>query len=378
MRSTAGWILLGGAGALLIALGIGVGMRLSPVPVEQPAVETIGAVRETGPRVIGQIPVVTVVDEQGEEWSTESLRGGYAVMVFGCLTCTPYLDALPGLEAVVRDYKPRGVQFVWVYRRLIHPGFEGYLSPTSLDERLQHVEEMRKRFPTAGRWVSDTLEGDLEKACEGRRWVVQVLDPEGGVIHRDAVYSDLTLRAVLSQVVGPVAEPTPAESIARIRPPAPRFIGTKRPPLKRPDALVPLRTQSGHGPDSPVKLVAQAEPSLLEDGQGKLYLGFHLDRLQGMSWNNQAGPLRWMIEPTAGIEVEPEQGVAWLEEAPEDDAPREFLVSVRRREGRDEESLSVKAWYGICQKAGGLCRLEERHFVIELRRDPDEGYFAFP
>ena len=38
------------------------------------------------PAVGSELPSVTVFDEQGNEFSTSSLRGSYSVLVFGCLT----------------------------------------------------------------------------------------------------------------------------------------------------------------------------------------------------------------------------------------------------------------------------------------------------
>ena len=37
------------------------------------------------------------------------------------------------------------------------------------------------------------------------------------------------------------------------------------------------------------KLRAEAEPEVLEKGSGKLYLGFHLDPLYEVHWNNEVG-----------------------------------------------------------------------------------------
>lgn len=38
------------------------------------------------PKVGAMLPEVSVFDEQGERFSTQQLRGEYAVLVFGCLT----------------------------------------------------------------------------------------------------------------------------------------------------------------------------------------------------------------------------------------------------------------------------------------------------
>jgi cytochrome oxidase Cu insertion factor (SCO1/SenC/PrrC family) len=58
-----------------------------------PIVRPLQAQRGGGSRPSGQIvppgtmlPGVTAYDEQGEKFSTASLRGSYTVLVFGCLT----------------------------------------------------------------------------------------------------------------------------------------------------------------------------------------------------------------------------------------------------------------------------------------------------
>ncbi len=45
-----------------------------------------GAGRTQLPEVGTMLPVVKAFDEQGNEFSTASLRGSYTVLVFGCLT----------------------------------------------------------------------------------------------------------------------------------------------------------------------------------------------------------------------------------------------------------------------------------------------------
>ena len=56
--------------------------------ISSPAMAQRGPSRGGGsvPAVGTMLPAVTAIDEQGEEFSTATLRGSYTVLVFGCLT----------------------------------------------------------------------------------------------------------------------------------------------------------------------------------------------------------------------------------------------------------------------------------------------------
>ena len=51
-----------------------------------PASAQRGSGRSPLPAVGTMLPEVTAYDDQGNEFSTASLRGSYTVLVFGCLT----------------------------------------------------------------------------------------------------------------------------------------------------------------------------------------------------------------------------------------------------------------------------------------------------
>ena len=63
--------------------------------------------------------------------------------------------------------------------------------------------------------------------------------------------------------------------------------------LDVPWGMRPLRLAPRRGDDGApfyVKLRAEAEPALLTRGEGKLYLGFFLDPLYHVHWNNDVEP----------------------------------------------------------------------------------------
>jgi hypothetical protein len=50
------------------------------------------------------------------------LLNGHAVLIFGCFTAPPAVAQLPALESLHRSYAGRGISFLFVYTREIHPG----------------------------------------------------------------------------------------------------------------------------------------------------------------------------------------------------------------------------------------------------------------
>ena len=59
---------------------------LLSVSLISPAFAQRGPGRAQLPAVGTMLPVVKAVDDQGNEFSTASLRGSHSVLVFGCLT----------------------------------------------------------------------------------------------------------------------------------------------------------------------------------------------------------------------------------------------------------------------------------------------------
>ena len=56
------------------------------------------------------------------------------------------------------------------------------------------------------------------------------------------------------------------------------------------------------------KLRAEGDPDLLATGTGTMYLGFHLDPLYRVHWNNEVDPVEFEITAPAGVTVTPARG----------------------------------------------------------------------
>jgi hypothetical protein len=66
------------------------------------------------------------------------------------------------LEAIHRDYGPKGVKFFFVYKTLAHPELVGdYVQPFTLDERLEHARAAAKQLGATIPWLVDDLDNRL-------------------------------------------------------------------------------------------------------------------------------------------------------------------------------------------------------------------------
>jgi hypothetical protein len=136
--------------------------------------------------------------------------------------------------------------------------------------------------------------------------------------------------------------------------------------------MVPLRIDPvTEGGVYYVKLRAEAEPSVLQSGSGKIYLGFHVDPIHDVHWNNLVPPMRFEIATLDGTEVIPASETAPKVNADADTGPREFLVSIRG--GKAENPLKLTVDYSACSDEEGWCRKVVQEYRVQLKRDPYGG-----
>ncbi|MEL6716742.1 MAG: hypothetical protein AAFP86_23395, partial [Planctomycetota bacterium] len=138
----------------------------------------------------------------------------------------------------------------------------------------------------------------------------------------------------------------------------------------RPVLCRPLLDDGVDGAPPYLKLVAEAQPDLLEDGLGELYMGFHLDPIHGVHWNNPAGGLRWTLAADGDAPFDEVSGAAPRYEHEADADPREFLAEVEAEPG---STLLLTATYTVCDDAETFCIEVEQRFELTLEKDPDGG-----
>ena len=293
-----------------------------------------------------------------------------------------------GLEAIERDYARRGVKFYYIYKALAHPENNRYVAPFTLEERLLHVKEAERTIGSRFTWLCDNMENGLKHALGNAPNSEFILDAEGKVVVQRRWSMPDDLRADLVRLVGAVENPTqPGDIDVRFTaPPAvaasgvvPRLTG-----LSGTKALK-IEPQPSEQPFY-VKLRAEVDQEFLDDGIGKLYLGFHLDPLYHVHWNNLTDPIRYRVRLPDGYTVARRRGEGPRVSEPADIDPREFLLEIERdisgqdrflrRERRDEEQprLVVTVDYFACNDEEGWCKPVSQQYLVSLEVDKDGGW----
>ncbi len=277
------------------------------------------------------------------------------------------------METVYRDYSPKGVRFVYLYKALAHPELNGYVNPVTLEERLMHIEEAKRTLGSEIPWVADTMANDLKRALGNRQNSEYLLDPEGQVLQARAWSDPDQLRRDLEALVGPVEARTEVSDLKmRFQPPPEHAPTGVVPRISKPGTYRTLVTEPQLATTNDpfyVKLRAEAERSLLATGSGKLYLAFLPDPLHGVHWNNRAPGMELSLSAPKGVEIAPDRLEGPRVEEDADADPREFLVDVNL--GGSREPLQLKFRYFACTET--WCRPISQEYLITWEVDRYAG-----
>ncbi len=269
------------------------------------------------------------------------------------------------METIERDYAAQGVKFYYIYKALAHPENNGYIAPFNLKERLMHIAEAKRTLGSRINWICDTMDNDLKHALGDRPNSEFVIDPEGKVVVSRIWSSPSELRKDLAKLVGPVDDPTSIADLEMKKPSPPKKAPTgvvKRvelPGRMSPLKITPLESKTPHY----AKLRA-------EIGNDKLYIGFLLDPLYKVHWNNKAAALTFSIEPPEGVTVTPDRGSGPQVDVDADADPREFLVNVS---GKSSSPMKVIVKYFACDDAETFCIPVTQEYLVSFDRDRDGG-----
>jgi len=238
-----------------------------------------------------------------------------------------------------------------------------------------HVKEAQKTFAGVTiPWLCDNMSNDLKHALGGLNNPEFVFNPDGEIVRLRDWSSPSDLRADLESLVGPVANPTDVDSLKLQFVNAPgaaeRGVVAR---LDVPEPLQPIKVTSNRDGENPfyVKLRAKSDDALLASGEGKLYLGFHLDPIYRVHWNNLVAPVEFEMRPVDGIHISPLKGKGPKVEVDSDIDPREFLVDVKGASSETRVELTVR--YFACNDDEGWCKPVSQSYVIHFVRDPNAG-----
>ena len=326
------------------------------------------------PRLGDAFPSLLIYASDGSPFDTSIAKEHYSVWTFGCLTCPPSIWNIAGLEAVERDFGPKGVRFYFVYKSLAHPELAGnYIQPFTLDERLMQARQAAKQFGTKIPWVVDAMDNRLKHALGDRPNSQFIVDPAGIVVRKRAWSDPSAVRDDLNELVGPATTVTREEDLhlkltETIRPAAP---GGSQPRISREgmQSLVMQPVIDDSGKPFLAKLRPEADNDLVRTGSGKLYLGFHLDPIHEAHWNNLANPLQMKLDASEKVVVDARLLTAPRPNAASDSEPREFLLTVKAWPA--DEPLRIEVTYQACIGVECLSLCEK--YVIERVRDENGG-----
>ncbi len=319
---------------------------------------------------------LSVYDRDKNKVPLNSLyRKDFTVITLGCLTCPGFYRSYQGIEAVYADYKNNAsVDFYYLYKRLAHPENHGYVEAFTMEERFAHIEEAKRTLQTTIPWLAAPMSNEIETALKDMPNLDLIFNRAGNLVYISEWSNGDKLRAKLAVLVGPVDNPTTVDDLdmPEINMITERSSGVV-PKLQFTETLIPIVIDPKIG-DRPffVKLRAEADRSLLQTGSGRLYLGFHLDPIHKVHWNNLAAPLKYTLKAAASMEFTPASAAApEIKSTASDIDPREFLVNV---DGwKAGESIRLQADYYACDDQDRWCYPVSEQYEITLAKDPRAG-----
>ena len=238
-----------------------------------------------------------------------------------------------------------------------------------------HIREAERTIGSRIPWLCDTMSNDLQTLLGGLPNAEFIIDPEGRVARR-RVWSDPdALRSDLVELVGTVEKVTQiADLEMKTAPPPQTAERGVVPGVELPGPMRPLRIE----PEVETtkipfyaKLRAEVDQRFLDDREGTLYLGFHLDPLYRVHWNNETKPLEFELSPPDGVHASPLRASAPQVKEPADADPREFLLELSAEADAGPIGLTVR--YFACDDAVTFCIPVTQKYRIYLEADPDGG-----
>ena len=279
------------------------------------------------------------------------------------------------METLKLDYAPKGVRFYYVYKALAHPEHNDYVKAFTLEERLLHIAEAERTLGSSIPWLADNISNELKRALGGAQNAELVIDPEGRVARRRAWSDPEALREDLAALVGAPKKTTRVRDIdLKTEPPERPIPRGIVPRVELTDPMQALRIEPVMDDEQHpfyVKLRAEADEAYLDSGNGKLYVGFHLDPLYRVHWNNLAKPLEFELRAPDGLRISPLSGRAPKIEEPADADPREFLLDIRGDDPTSPLDLTVR--YFACDNANTFCVPVTQNYRVHLEIDPLAG-----
>lgn len=257
----------------------------------------------------------------------------------------------------------------------MHPGTNGVIEAYTKEERLKQLAMVKARLGTTVPIVSDSLDSAIVDALKSAPNAEFVVDKDGKMIYRKFWHDPQALRTFLEKRVGKVDKPTKVADLNMklVFPEqgAPRGLVE---PLQLPGRMTALKAtpvlpSSKKEKDDAPPFFAKLRAEHSRDKK-KLYLGFYLDPVYQVHWNNPAGGLSFEISPASDSDIEPISGKTPEYAHDKDVDPREFLVDFDAPRG---SKFNVTVRYTICDDKGTFCMPVEQHYTLAVKPAPHGG-----
>ena len=359
----------------IFILGLGLGVFLPQIQAQNLNRNPNMRLEATGLEIGSRLPdSLEVYDANGYKMKVADLfQNNYTVIVSGCLTCPVFLRTYPGVEAAYHDYGDKGVDFYYLYKTLAHPENHGYIQPITIEERLAHIAVAKDKLQTKIPWLADPMTNEVSSAFGLTPNSEFLFDNEGHILYMNTWSDADALRRTLIELVGPVTKTSTIESLD-----LPKVLPMSTPSeevvtrITVNETLIPIMVHPEEDDATYyVKLRVEVTSNLLQNGSGKLYLGFHLDPIHNVHWNNLVDPLAYDINVPDSTSINESRGIAPLINQPSDTDPREFLIEVDNWKSVDP--LPIEVTYYACDEDDKWCKLIVQNYTLTLDPDPYAG-----
>ena len=230
-----------------------------------------------------------------------------------------------------------------------------------------HVAQAERQLGSRIPWIADAMTNELKHALGDMPNAEFIIDRDGRILERRAWSDPTALRDDLERLVGPVAHPTRVSDLdLPSAPPVATVAKGIVPRVTPPGRMMTLKVEPDlDGTELPfyTKLRADVDREFLRTGEGTLLLGFHIDPLYHMHWNNLAPPLTYEVTAPDGVRVTPGRHVR---EDRRTGRRRPSRVPRRHRGRQLGRVVDLSVTYYACDDDNTFCIPVTQH----LRRQP--------
>ncbi|MDZ8117237.1 hypothetical protein P9H32_01245 [Pontiella sp. NLcol2] len=299
----------------------------------------------------------------------------HTVLAFGDLTDDNFIRNYRNIEAAARDFYPQGLRFYYIYKYLKHPENNGYIEPFSSRVRAQHTVVAKEQLSTVVPWLYDTMDNEtaqqlmMENGAE-----VFIFSRSGEEVYAGSLADHSALRGKLTELSAPVTEPFNIETLSSpVMEPINMIKSQLVPRVKisqeerfQPLKITPEQSRSPYF----VKARVEGSETLLESGNGKFYLGFHIDPLFNVQWNNLGESIKYQLTTPAGVVAPSINSADRVTAVATDSEPREFILQARKLDL--DKPLTLQVTYSIHTREKRNIEVSQS-YLIYLQKDPFGG-----